>query len=141
MRRLYKTLQGEIFAIPGRNIAVVFFLFLCFLPLMTTQPFILRIATFASIYAIFAASWDLLYGYTGQMNLRHALFFGISAYTSALLNHHFSLPPWITVPIGAAWRCSDGFVVAIPAMRIRYLSGIITLAFPIVMTDCFVFPI
>ena len=69
--------------------------------LVGTEPFILRIATFASIYSIFAASWDLLYGYTGQMNLGHALFFGISAYTSALLNHHFGLPPWITVPIGA----------------------------------------
>jgi len=142
MRRLYKTLQGEIFAIPGRNIAVVFFLFLCFLPLMTTQPFILRIATFASIYAIFAASWDLLYGYTGQMNLGHALFFGVSAYTSALLNHHFGLPPWITVPIGALVAVLMGSVVAIPAMRIRGIFlALATLAFPIVMTGIvFVFP-
>ena len=44
------------------------------------------------IFAIFAASWDLLAGYTGQVNFGHALFFGAGAYTSALLSlrprHH-----------------------------------------------------
>ena len=37
------------------------------------------------IFAIFAASWDLLAGYTGQVNFGHALFFGAGAYASALL--------------------------------------------------------
>jgi branched-chain amino acid transport system permease protein len=142
MKRFLKILQGEIIAIPGRDVAVVFFLFLFLLPLITTEPFILRIATFASIYAIFAASWDLLCGYTGQINLGHALFFGLSAYTSALLNHHFGLPPWITIPAGALAAVAMGSIVAIPAMRLRgiYLA-LATLAFPIVMTGIvFAFP-
>ncbi len=135
MRRLYKAVKGEIIAIPGRDIAVVFFLLLFGLPLITTEPFILRIATFACIYAIFAASWDLLCGYTGQINLGHALFFGVSAYTSALLNYHFKLPPWLTIPVGAFAAVAMGSIVAIPAMRLRgiYLA-LATLAFPIVMT-------
>ena len=142
MRRFLKILQGEIIAIPGRDIAVAFCLFLFLLPLITTEPFILRIATFASIYAIFAASWDLLCGYTGQINLGHALFFGVSAYTSALLNYHFGLPPWITIPIGALVAVVMGSIVAIPAMRLRgiYLA-LATMAFPIVMTGVvFAFP-
>lgn len=142
MLRLVKIFEGEIIAIPGRDVAVIFFLFLFLLPLITTEPFILRIATFASIYAIFAASWDFLCGYTGQMNLGHALFFGVSAYTSALLNHHFGLPPWITVPVGALTAVGIGSIVAIPAMRLRgiYLA-LATLAYPIVMTGIvFAFP-
>lgn len=142
MRRLVKILEGEIIAVPGRAVAIIFFLFLFLLPLITSEPFILRIATFASIYAIFAASWDLLCGYTGQMNLGHALFFGVSAYTSALLNHYFGLPPWITIPIGALAAVGMGSIVAIPSMRLRgiYLA-LATLAFPIVMTGIvFAFP-
>jgi branched-chain amino acid transport system permease protein len=47
-----------------------------------------------SIFAILAASWDLLSGFTGQMNFGHALFFGVGAYTAALLNLHAHIPPW-----------------------------------------------
>lgn len=135
MRRLYKTIEGDVLAIPGRAFALAFLVFLFLLPAMTTEPFVLRIATFASIYAIFAASWDLLCGYTGQMNLGHALFFGVSAYTSALLNYHFGFPPWVTIPLGALVAVVMGSLVAIPAMRLRgiYLA-LATLAFPIVMT-------
>ena len=142
MRRIFKALQGEIFAIPGRDIALLLFLFLFFLPLITTEPFILRIATFANIYVIFAVSWDLLCGFTGQINLGQALFYGVSAYTSALLNHHYGLPPWATIPIGALVAVGIGSIVALPAMRLRgiYLA-LATLAFPIVLTGIvFAFP-
>jgi branched-chain amino acid transport system permease protein len=120
----------------------MFFLFLFFLPLITKEPFILRIAIFANIYAIYAVSWDLLCGFTGQINLGHALFYGVSAYTSALLNHHYGLPPWATIPIGALVAVGTGSIVALPAMRLRgiYLS-LATLAFPIVLTGIvFAFP-
>jgi len=120
----------------------MFFLFLFFLPLITKEPFILRIAIFANIYAIYAVSWDLLCGFTGQINLGHALFYGVSAYTSALLNHHYGLPPWATIPIGALVAVGTGSIVALPAMKLRgiYLS-LATLAFPIVLTGIvFAFP-
>jgi branched-chain amino acid transport system permease protein len=131
---MVKVLEGEVLAVPGRSIAVGFFLLLFLLPLLTQDPFLLRIATFASIYAIYAASWDLLCGYTGQINLGHALFFGVSGYASALLNHHYGLPPWITIPIGAMVSVVMGCIVAVPAMRLRgiYLA-LATLTFPIVM--------
>lgn len=135
MQRLLKELQGEVLAIPGRDIVVAFFLFLFILPLITTEPFILRIVTFANIYAIYAVSWDLLCGFTGQINLGQALFFGVSAYTSALLNYYYGLPAWTTIPIGALVAVGMGFIVALPTLRLRgiYLA-LVTLAFPIVMT-------
>lgn len=142
MQRLFKGFQGEVLAIPGRDIAFAFFLFLFILPLITTEPFILRIVIFASIYAVYAVSWDLLYGFTGQINLGQALFFGVSAYTSALLNFHYGLPPWATIPLGALVAVGTGSIVALPALRLRgiYLA-LVTLAFPIVMTGIiFAFP-
>jgi branched-chain amino acid transport system permease protein len=121
-------------AIPGRLIALVFFLFLLFIPLVTAEPYILRILIFANMYVIFAVSWDLLSGYTGQINFGHALFFGVAAYTSALLNLHLNLPPWATIPIGALASMIAGLVVCLPALRLRgpYLS-LVTLAFPLIL--------
>lgn len=134
MAWLLKTFRGEMLPIPGRDLALAFCLFLCVLPLITKEPFILRVVTFASIYAIFAASWDLLSGFTGQINLGHALFFGVAGYTSALLNYHYGLPLWATIPIGAVAAVGAGLIAGIPALRLRgiYLA-LATLAYPIVM--------
>jgi branched-chain amino acid transport system permease protein len=101
---------------------------------MTKDPYLLRIIIFSSIFAIFAASWDLLSGFTGQMNFGHALFFGVAAYTSALLNLHLGFPPWLTIPLGALMAVVAGLVVGIPCLRLRgpYLA-LATLAFPIIL--------
>jgi len=88
----------------------------------------------ASIFAILAASWDLLSGFTGQMNFGHALFFGVGAYTAALLNLHFHLPPWSSIPLGALAAVLAGLIIGIPCLRLKgtYLA-LTTLAFPIIL--------
>jgi len=134
VRRLWKDFQGDVVAIPGRFLALLFFLALIIIPVIITDSYILRTLAFANIYAIFAVSWDLLSGYTGQINFGHALFFGVAAYTSALLNLKLGLPPWVTIPIGALASVVAGVVVCLPALRLRgpYLS-LVTLAFPLIL--------
>lgn len=134
IRRLFKDFQGDVLAIPGRLIALIFFLLLFFVPLITQEPYILRTLIFANIFVIFAVSWDLLSGYTGQINFGHALFFGVAAYTSALLNLRLGLQPWVTIPLGALAGMVAGLVVSLPALRLRgpYLS-LVTLAFPLIL--------
>ena len=133
-RQIRLFFQKEIWVLPSRAIAFFFCLALLLLPLMTKDPYLLRIVIFSSIFAIFAASWDLLSGFTGQMNFGHALFFGVAAYTSALLNLRFGFPPWLTIPLGALMAVIAGLVVGIPCLRLRgpYLA-LATLAFPIIL--------
>src|SRR5210317_469129 len=95
LRRLITLLKNEVFVLPSRIIVFSFFLTLLALPLVTDEPYLLRILILTSIFAILAASWDLLSGFTGQMNFGHALFFGVSAYTTALLNIHADFPPFL----------------------------------------------
>jgi len=140
--RLYKDFKGGILVLPSRTIAFFFCLLLLLIPLITTEPYILRVLILSSIFAIFAASWDLLSGYTGQMNFGHALFFGVAAYTSALLNLHVGLPPWLTIPLGALVAVMAGLIVGVPCLRLRgpYLA-LATLAFPLILTGIiFVIP-
>jgi branched-chain amino acid transport system permease protein len=134
LRRLFKDFQGDVLAIPGRLIALIFFLFLFVLPLITQEPYTLRILILANVFVVFAVSWDFISGYTGQVNFGHALFFGVAAYSTALLGKHLGLQPWATIPIGALVAVGAGVLMCLPALRLRgpYLS-LVTLAFPLIL--------
>jgi branched-chain amino acid transport system permease protein len=142
MLRWFRDFQGDIIAIPGRLIALIFFILLFLFPLLyppvTQQPYILRILIFTNMFVIFAVSWDFISGYTGQMNFGHALFFGVAAYTTAFLNRGAPLGPgwpiWATIPLGAIAAVAAGVLMCLPALRLRgpYLS-LVTLAFPLIL--------
>jgi len=134
LRKLITVIKGEVLVLPSRVVVAVFFLILLGLPMITQDPYFLRILILTSIFAIFAASWDLLSGFTGQMNFGHALFFGVGAYGAALLNLHFHLPPWGSIPLGALASVLAGLIIGIPCLRLRgtYLA-LTTLAFPIIL--------
>jgi branched-chain amino acid transport system permease protein len=142
LKRLFTIVKNEVLVLPSRVTVIVFVLVLLLLPLLSSDPYLLRIFVLTSIFAIFAASWDLLSGYTGQLNFGHALFFGVGAYGAAMLNLHAKIPPWGSIPLGAAAAVVAGLIVGIPSLRLRgtYLS-LTTLAFPIVLMGLvFAFP-
>jgi branched-chain amino acid transport system permease protein len=134
LRKAMAVFKGEVLVLPSRMIVLLFFVVLLVFPLLIDDPYLLRILTLASIFAILAASWDLLSGFTGQMNFGHALFFGVSAYAAALLNLHLHIPPWGSIPLSALASVLAGLVIGIPCLRLRgtYLA-LTTLAFPIIL--------
>ena len=74
---------------------------LSLLPLaMSDYPRVLASEIF--IFAIFAMSLDLIFGFTGLMSLGHAAFFGLGAYAVAVLGVQFGLNPWLGVVAGVA---------------------------------------
>ena len=83
-------------------------------PAWVWNPYHLHTLIMAGIFAVLALSLNLLLGYTGQLSLGHAAFFGIGAYASALLSVKLEWSPWIgswlpsccPVPFtsSAAWR-------------------------------------
>ena len=134
LSRLYKNFKGDVIAVPGRLIAFIFFILIFLLPVFVKEPYILRTLIFTNMFVIFAVSWDFVSGYTGQINFGHALFFGVAAYSAALLNLNFGLPPWLTIPISAIVAALAGLLMCLPALRLRgpYLS-LATLAFPLIL--------
>ena len=142
LRRAWAELRDEILVLPSRTLVLVWALALLALPVVYPDAYVMRIITMTCIFAIFAASWDLLAGYTGQVNFGHALFFGAGAYASALLSLHLGIPPWLTVWAGAAVALVLGCLVGYLCLRLRgsYLS-LATLAFPLIALGMlFAFP-
>lgn len=134
LKRVYTIIRGEVLVLPSRIIVALFFIVLLGMPLISRNPYLIRVIILTSIFAILAASWDLLSGFTGQMNFGHALFFGVGAYASALLNIHLHVPPWGSVPLGAVAAVLAGLIVGIPCLRLKgtYLA-LTTMAFPIIL--------
>jgi branched-chain amino acid transport system permease protein len=142
IRMAFRYVRNEVMVLPTRVIAVLFVLLLLLMPLITNDMYILRIIAIAAIFSIYAASWDLLSGFVGQVSFGHALFFGVAAYTTALLNLRLGLSPMITIPLGGVVAVLVGLLVGIPCLRLKgpYL-GLATLAFPIMLMGIiFVFP-
>lgn len=89
----------------------------------------LHLCVMIIIYIIFAMSLNLEVGYTGLFNFGHVAFFGIGAYTSALLTLQqvpFELSLLIALAMAGLW----GFLLSIPSLRLRgHYFGIVTLGF------------
>jgi branched-chain amino acid transport system permease protein len=100
------------------------------LPFVTPNKFVLTVASLALIYAILAASWDLLIGFAGLVSFGHAGFFGLGGYAAALITYHAGLSPWFGLPIGALAGALLGVVIGVPTLKLRsvYLA-LATLAF------------
>ena len=84
---------------------------------------------FCAFNIIQAVSLNFIIGYTGMLNLGHAAFIGIGAYTSALLMLA-GWPWWFAVLAAATLGALAGFLIGLPCMRLRgdYLA-IATLGF------------
>jgi len=93
------------------------------------MDYLLHIFIVALIYGIFAISLNLELGYTGLYNFGHVAFFGIGAYTSALLGLS-GLPVSLSMALGMVAAGIAGALLAIPALRLTGdFFGIATLVF------------
>ena len=88
-------------------------------PMLTPNSYIQQIVNMIGIYIILGTGTNILTGYTGQLSLGQAAFFGIGAYTAALLNTVFHQQ--FVVCLLAAMLVSGifGVVLAIPALKVK----------------------
>lgn len=86
--------------------------------------------TVAFFYAIMAASWNLLGGYTGQFSLAHHTFGMLGAYASALLMDKVGAPFWLSIPAAIAFTMILSLLLGIVCLRVHGLYlALITWAF------------
>ncbi len=85
------------------------------------SSYFFQLANISYIFIILAVSMNLITGTTGLLTLGHAAFYGIGAYTAALLSTHFGLPFLITLPSAGAVAAMFGVAVALPTMRLVFI--------------------
>lgn len=83
------------------------------------SAYILGLLTVAYYFGVFAMSWDLLFGFAGEVNFGPTFLIGVGAYTAGILNHQYGLSVYLCIACGAAASVVAGFVLALPALRLR----------------------
>ena len=96
------------------------------LPLVLGEGYHLHLLIMATIFAIMAAGLDITVGFGGLLSLGHAAFFGIGAYTSALLFLHFGIPMWGGLFAGAALAALAAFLLGSLVLKNRGHRFVIT---------------
>lgn len=81
------------------------------------MEYILHLIIFICFYTILAQSLNLSAGFTGLMSLAQAGFYGIGAYTTAILSVHFGLPFWLNLPIAMLICFGLSYIVSLIALR------------------------
>src|SRR5438034_938601 len=89
------------------------------LPLWLESPYFLHVVIMAGIFGVLALSLNLLLGYTGQLSLGHAAFFGIGAYASALLTLRLEWSFWLALPGAVALAALAGWLIGRLALQLR----------------------
>lgn len=92
---------------------------LAVLPLVLPNSFYYDVVIRIAINAIVVIALNLLMGYTGQISLGHAGFFGIGAYASAILTSNFGWPPVAALAAGALATGLLAFLVARPILKLK----------------------
>jgi branched-chain amino acid transport system permease protein len=96
---------------------------------MKLGNYYLHVVIMMGIFTILTSGLNLLMGYTGQVSIGHAAFFGIGAYTSALLATKLNISFWLALPLGGCAGAMAGALIGYPALRLRGISmGIVTFA-------------
>ncbi|MBE0616602.1 MAG: branched-chain amino acid ABC transporter permease [Proteobacteria bacterium] len=88
-------------------------------PLFVENTFVLRVVTEALMWIGLAITWDVLGGYTGYVNFGHGAFFGIGAYTTAILMMRAGWPFLAALPVGGLAAGAVAFLAGLPTLRLR----------------------
>ncbi len=96
----------------NRNIMLAFVVLMAFFPLFVDSTWLSIGITFL-VFSVVAFSQDIILGRAGVFNMGHAIFFGMGAYTTAILNVHFGFEIIETLP----------FAIIIPAVIAVLLAG------------------
>jgi branched-chain amino acid transport system permease protein len=103
---------------------------LALLPLLGLGGYINHLLVLWMLFALMAISLNLIIGYLGELSFGHAAFFGIGAYTSAMLSVYLQVPFWIGLLAAPLVAGAFGLVIGFVSLRVKGPQfAILTLGF------------
>ncbi len=123
---------------PGWKVAL-FTLGMAALPFLLKNVYYLNVLNFVGLHAIQAVGLSLLMGYTGQVSLGHAAFYGLGAYGSAILTTTYGVPPLVAMLIALLITAAIAYIIGRPTLRLKgHYLALATLGFGVIVHVFFV---
>lgn len=107
-------------------------------PMLLPDQFWLRVMINIGLAMLMALGLNITVGFCGQLDLGYIAFFGLGAYTCAILTAKWGVSFWLALPASVAVGMAVGALLGMPVLRLRgdYLA-IVTLGFAEVMRLAF----
>lgn len=107
-------------------------------PLAVDLPYPQHVMILIFLYAMMGLAWNIIGGYAGQVSLGDATYFGIGAYTTAVLLRDLNLSPWAGMALGALNAVVISLILGYPCFRVRgHYFAIATIALNEVVATIF----
>jgi ABC-type branched-subunit amino acid transport system permease subunit len=96
--------------------------------------FVLLLVVTVLLYTVATLGLNIQFGYAGVLNFAGASFFGIGAYTSAVLNTYTTVPHLLVMVIGGVLAALIGSLLLLPVLRTRgHYAALVTIAFALLL--------
>jgi branched-chain amino acid transport system permease protein len=96
------------------------------------DTYVLAILIIVLYVAYMGQTWNIMMGFAGLLSIGHALYFGIGAYTGAVLYVKYGISPWLGMLVGAALAAAAGAFIGALGFRFRITGvyfALLTIAF------------
>jgi branched-chain amino acid transport system permease protein len=92
------------------------------------------------LWVLLAMGQNIITGYAGQISLGHAAFFGIGAYTSAILSTKYGVSFWLALPSAVVTTALIGALLGSVSLRLRHdFLAITTIGINFVVVSVFLY--
>jgi branched-chain amino acid transport system permease protein len=106
-------------ALARRRGALVLFGTAALVPLVVRDAYFLDSLVLILLWGALSAAWNVAGGYAGQVSIGHASFFGIGAYSAALLGARWQQSPWLGMLVGVLLSLAAGAAIGYLSNRLR----------------------
>lgn len=89
------------------------------IPLVVRDAFFLDSIILILMWGALSAAWNVASGYAGQVSLGHSAFFGIGAYSAALVGTRWQGSPWLGMVMGVVLSIAAGAVIGYLSNRLK----------------------
>lgn len=121
---------------------LAFSFFILIFPLILRRfdagDYYLSVMVFAGINSLVVIGLNLLMGYAGQISLGQAAFFGLGAYSSAIITSRFGLSPWLGLALSMGLNALVAYLLAEPVLKLKgHYLAMATLALGMIFSVLF----
>jgi branched-chain amino acid transport system permease protein len=117
---------------------LIFLACLIIFPLFATNPFPRHLLIMIMMYATMTIGWNIIGGYAGQVSFGNGAFFGVGAYTAAILLTKYGINPWLGMVAGCGLSVILAIIVGYPCFRLKgHYFAIATIAVIEIMSTLF----
>ena len=88
-------------------------------PLVVRDAYFLDSLVLILLWGALSAAWNVAGGYAGQVSIGHAAFFGIGAYSAALLGARYQQSPWLGMLVGVGLSLAAGAAIGYLSNRLK----------------------